>query len=262
MSVHLPLVVGNWKMHKTQREALGFIWDLIPFYQPSSIDIWLAVPYTAIHVSAELCNTMRRRGVSLSIGAQNMHDAAEGPFTGEIAAGMLKEAGAQFVIIGHSERRLYFGETNDFINRKVKRALEEGLRPILCIGETREEREEGRAVNVIEEQLFSGIKGVSVHQVSQLVIAYEPMWAIGTGLVASPFQAQEMHSLLREMLTKTWGKDVSCQISLLYGGSAKPENIENLAEQKEIDGFLVGGASLVPESFARIISTLSKRRKG
>lgn len=184
-----------------------------------------------------------------------MHDASEGAFTGEIAGEMLLEAGATFVILGHSERRHLFGEENPFINRKVLKALEVGLFPILCVGETLEEREEGRTEEVLETQLLESLKGVGKLSMRKMAVAYEPVWAIGTGRTASPEIAQKVHAYLREVVAEHWSPAAAASLPLLYGGSVKPENADSLLVERDINGLLVGGASLNPESFAQIVQS-------
>lgn len=223
-------------MYKTIPETVAYIEALAPLVAQSDETIYLAVPYTAIHEASKAAE-----GTNITIGAQNMNDATEGAFTGEIAGSMLVDAGAQFVILGHSERRTIFNESSPYICKKVKRAFEVGLQPILCIGETHHQRLEGKTKDVLFEQLNQSLDGVS--QTDQLIIAYEPVWAIGTGESATPEMAQEVHALLRAEL----------DVPLLYGGSVKPANVAELLAQPDIDGVLVGGASLDPQSFSQIV---------
>lgn len=231
--VKSPLIVGNWKMHKTSREAQNFCETIAPQIAQSQATVYLAVPFT-------LLPTLE---TSIILGAQNMHDEPKGAFTGEISAHMLKDAGAQFVLLGHSERRHVFGETDRFINRKVKRALAEGIEPILCIGETLEQRESGHTHEVLKDQLLSSLEGIDDY--SKILIAYEPVWAIGTGKVAHVDDAQSAHAFIRGLVGDR---------PILYGGSVKPDNAQNLLQQPDIDGLLVGGASLEVESFSQIIN--------
>jgi triosephosphate isomerase len=247
-----PLVIaGNWKMYKTIDEALRFVETLAPLITKSQATVYLAVPFTAIRPAASLVEEL---GASITIGAQNMNDAAEGAFTGEIAARMLTEAGARFVILGHSERRHLFHESNDTINKKVKRALESALQPVLCIGETLEEREAGETEAVLREQLTGSLEGISAEELSKMIIAYEPVWAIGTGKVARPDDAQTAHAFVRGVIAQIWGEEAAERIVIQYGGSVKPENADELLEQPDVDGLLVGGASLSPDSFSQIIN--------
>jgi triosephosphate isomerase len=246
-----PLIAGNWKMYKTAQEAKSFI-SLLSKELPKEtrVRIFLAVPFTAIESSAHSSS-------SIVVGAQNMHDHLEGAFTGEISARMLKSAGAQFVILGHSERRQLFLETNSFIHRKVKRALEEELIPILCVGETLEEREGGSTESVLQQQLEECLQGLQVQDISSLIIAYEPIWAIGTGKTATPEIAQAVHHFIRSWLKKRFDASTAHSLTLLYGGSVKPDNIASLMHQPDIDGALVGGASLDPHSFIQLVHKVS-----
>ncbi|GAB4235038.1 MAG: triose-phosphate isomerase [Chlamydiales bacterium] len=243
-----PIIAANWKMYKTTEEAVSFIKELAPKIPEEGDEVYLAVPFTFIAPSVEAA-----KGSRIKIGAQNMNDASEGAFTGEIAASMLIDAGAQFVILGHSERRRLFHEDNLFINRKVKKALLEGIQPLLCIGESKEEREAGAEKEVIYRQLVDSLDGVTLEQMERLVIAYEPVWAIGTGTSASYEQAEEMHAYCRQCIKDMWNPELSEKCRILYGGSVKPENATQLMEQPNIDGLLVGSASLNVETFHQII---------
>lgn len=242
------ILAGNWKMFKTRGEAKAFVHELAPRIQHAACKIFIAPPFTAIAAAVSSA-----QGSPIVIGAQNMHDAVDGAFTGEISAGMLQEAGAQFVILGHSERRHLFHESNAFINRKVKRALEAGLLPILCIGETQGERDEGMTEEVLAKQLSEGLQGVDS---DKLILAYEPVWAIGTGKVATPELAQEAHGFCRKWLEKHRRKQLAELVPILYGGSVKPETIAQLCEMPDIDGALVGGAALDVNSFERMANLL------
>ncbi len=244
------MVTGNWKMYKTGEEACQFLETLAPLLEESQVDVSLAVPYTAISLAAQ---KVAELNASIAIGAQNMNDASEGAFTGEVAARMLKSAGATFVILGHSERRHIFHETSDFINKKVKKALQEGLQPILCIGETGEERENGETEEILKTQLHESLQDLSKEEMKQIILAYEPVWAIGTGEVATPEMAEEAHLLCRELVASGWGKRVAKALLIQYGGSVKPENAADLLVQENINGLLVGGASLQPETFYEIL---------
>jgi triosephosphate isomerase (TIM) len=245
----VPLIVGNWKMHKTTHEAIKFISALSNEIAATMRRVFLAVPFTAIEGSVGAV-----KGTRISIGGQNMHDQVDGAFTGEISARMLKASGATFVILGHSERRQHFIETDSFIHRKLMRALQEGLTPILCVGEMPHERESGDFEKIIKLQLEEAFQGVTQSQATQILIAYEPIWAIGTGMTATPEIAQNMHRFIRNWLESRFGVDVSEKICLLYGGSVKPDNIKALMQQTDIDGVLVGGASLDVKSFAQIVN--------
>lgn len=244
------IIAGNWKMHKTNLQALDYLRHLIPAIGgEGKVTVFLAVPFTAI---APVVEAARNSGIT--IGSQNMHEAKEGAYTGEISGEMLKCVGAQFVILGHSERRTIFGEGNRRINHKLKRAFDSGLRPILCIGETWHERENGVAKEILEDQIRQGLEGIEESFIKQLILAYEPVWAIGTGQTATPDTAQEMHSFCRNELIKFCNPDTAEQIPILYGGSVQPENIRALMEKPDIDGALVGGASLSAELFSRIVN--------
>lgn len=236
-------------MYKTRKEAGEFIKTLAPQVLTSDKRIFLAVPFTALAHTAEAAEQTR-----ITIGAQNMHDHIDGAFTGEISARMLKEAGANFVLLGHSERRHLFGEAGSFINRKLHRALLEGILPILCIGETQQERNGGHAERVLTRQLEEGLMGLTAAQICQIHIAYEPVWAIGTGETLDSKGAQAMHLLVRHFLKNRYDAKTAEKISLLYGGSVKPDNAALLMQQDDVDGLLVGGASLEAEIFVKIIN--------
>jgi len=246
------VITGNWKMYKTIPEAESFVERLAPAVKDIPLSVYLAVPYTALYPVAA-----KAKGSKITIGAQNMNDAFEGAFTGEIAAKMLVDAGAQFVILGHSERRRMFNESNDFINHKVITALENALIPILCIGETMEERKEGRTDDVIREQLTECLAKVTSKNVDHLIVAYEPVWAIGTGVTATTDEVQKEHKFIRGVLSDLLGKKVADKIVLQYGGSVKPENAKSFMDLSDVDGLLVGGASLTTESFAEILENVS-----
>lgn len=250
MSESRPVVItANWKMYKTIEESVEYVKALAPLVKNCSAKVYLAVPFTAIRSLAD-----QAKDTNIVIGAQNLNDASEGAFTGEIAARMLTEAGAQFVIVGHSERRRIFNESNAFINRKVKRALAGGLQAILCIGETKAEHEEGKMETVLEEQLTQCLEGISAEQMRLLILAYEPVWAIGTDLTATPEVAEKAHKFCRELIGKNWGEEAAEKIVIQYGGSVKPDNAKGLLDEPDIDGFLVGGASLNPETFSKIVT--------
>ncbi len=241
------LIAGNWKMHKTVPEALELVRELKTLVSDvTDRDILVCPPFTALHpVGREL------EGSNIALGGQNMFYEEEGAFTGEISPLMLKDVGCSYVILGHSERRHIFGETDDLINKKVISAAKHRLTPILCVGETLEERESGETEKVVERQVREGLKGLSPE--SELVIAYEPVWAIGTGKTATPELAQEVHSFIRSILSDIFGEEKAERTRILYGGSVKPQNAKGLLEMPDIDGALVGGASLKAESFAKIV---------
>jgi triosephosphate isomerase len=246
------VITGNWKMYKTIEEAKQFVENVTPKLSSSQVKVCLAVPFTAIHPTAEL---VKKLGAPLVIGGQNMYDATEGAFTGEIAARMLLDAGATFVILGHSERRHIFHESSSFINKKVKRALKDGLTPVLCIGELDEERHRGETNAVLESQLEASLEGVSPEDLSKMILAYEPVWAIGTGHTATPDDAEKAHLFIREFIVEKWGKKIGNAIVIQYGGSVKPSNAQELLSQENVDGLLVGGASLDPTSFSEIVNS-------
>lgn len=250
-STRSTVIAGNWKMYKTIDEAKVFVENLAPLIEKSEASVYLAVPFTAIYSMAQHVEEL---GAPIVIGSQNMNDASEGAFTGEIAARMLQEAGAQFVILGHSERRHIFNELDAFINKKVKRALAEKIQPILCIGETLKQREEGAAEAVLKEQILTSLEGVSKEDMHAVILAYEPVWAVGTGKVAHSDDAQAMHDYIRGVIAEKWGKRVSNKLVIQYGGSVKPANAADLLSQPDIDGLLVGGASLSVNSFSKIIN--------
>ena len=244
------LIAGNWKMHKTVQEAVELVRELKELVSDvKDRDILVCPPFTALYaVSREL------EGSNIALGAQNMFYEEKGAFTGEISPLMVKDVGCSYVILGHSERRHIFSETDELINKKVLSAVNHGLIPILCVGETLQEREEDKTKEVIERQVKEGLKGLN--ETSEFVIAYEPVWAIGTGKTATPELAEEVHSFIREILAEMFGKEKADSIRILYGGSVKPENAAGLMSQPNIDGSLVGGASLKAESFAKIVKSI------
>lgn len=246
-------IIANWKMYKTAREATDYIEHLLPLVRDSQSRIYLSVPYTSIAPASAFAKQTK-----IVIGAQNMNDAPEGAFTGEIACLMLKEAGAHFVILGHSERRALFGETNEFVHRKVIRALQDDLQPILCVGETLQERESGEMENVLREQITVALDGIPKVAITRIVLAYEPVWAIGTGKTATPEMIEAAHAFCRSVLTDLFGKKEANAISIVYGGSVKVDNVEQIMKEKNIDGVLVGGASLDAQSFANIVLQCKK----
>ncbi|MDP1608159.1 MAG: triose-phosphate isomerase [Chlamydiales bacterium] len=241
-------VIGNWKMYKTAREATDYIEELDPALQKVATHVYLAVPFTSIAAAARLT-----KRTNLVIGAQNMNDAREGAFTGEISALMLKEAGAEFVILGHSERRRVFGESNAFIHQKVIRALKDELQPVVCIGEDLEEREAGRTEEVLKSQIDECLASIPATEMEKVLIAYEPVWAIGTGKSASPEMAGKAHAFCRSCLSELFGEELSEKIPILYGGSVKSETASAIVMQPDIDGVLVGGASTDPKEFSKIV---------
>lgn len=244
-----PLIAGNWKMHLNVTGAVHLAQAVATTRTtcPDDRDILIAPPFTAL---AAVCEAIR--GSGLLVAGQNVAWENEGAFTGEVSPLMLKDAGAHWALIGHSERRQLFGEDDRMINRRLRGALEGGIQPILCIGETLAEREADNTFHILESQLRHGLHTVSREQVSRVVLAYEPVWAIGTGKTATKEQAQEVHAFLRQLLLRMYEKNIAAAVRILYGGSVKPDNIDNLMAQPDIDGVLVGGAALKAESFDRI----------
>jgi triosephosphate isomerase (TIM) len=244
------ILAANWKMNLTQSEAESYLVSFLSeIGQVNDVEVVIIPPFTAIPVLVAATEKMP----AIRIGAQNMHWEKSGAFTGEISATMLRAQYVKYVILGHSERRAYFGETDEIVNRKVKAALDAGLRPIFCVGETLQERDGGQVEEVLGRQLHKGLEGVVQKDVPEIVVAYEPCWAIGTGRSATPAEAEEVHAFIRSNLSELYGSAAADKVRIQYGGSVKPENAEELMRQKNIDGALVGGASLDPRSFARII---------
>ena len=245
-----PVIAGNWKMYKTQAEARAYFSALAPLVQGCvHCDIIVAPPFTALAVSVEAV-----KGTPISIAAQDMYGEPEGAFTGEVSAAMLVEAGCRAVIIAHSERRQFFGETDERANKKMKAALAAGLTPILCVGELLAERENGKTEEVLERQFSGGVAALTGTEFSRIIIAYEPVWAIGTGRTATPETAADAHGFLRGLAAASFTPERAAGLRILYGGSVKPDNIKGLMAQVEIDGALVGGASLNAEAFASIVN--------
>lgn len=243
------VIAGNWKMNKTIAEAVAFAAGLrAALSAPPDREVIIAPPFTALQAVAEAI-----RGSFIQLAAQNLHEAEKGAYTGEISAGMLREAGCAGVIVGHSERRTLFGEGDALINRKLRTALTAGLKPIFCIGESLREREEDETEIVIERQLKEGLNNLTGDDIATCVIAYEPVWAIGTGKTASPAQAEAVHRFIRTWVAGRYGQERAAATPILYGGSVTPKNIADLMAQPDINGALVGGASLDVDSFARII---------
>jgi triosephosphate isomerase (TIM) len=243
------LIAANWKMYKTPEQTRDFFRDFLPLVSQHDRDeIVVCPPFVNLTAAVE-----SSRGTSIGMGGQNMYWEKEGAFTGEISSGMLLALGCTHVIIGHSERRQYFGETDDTVNQKLKAALEAGLTPIVCVGEVLEEREAGLTEDVLRRQCLRAFHAISGRKAGKLVIAYEPVWAIGTGKTATPQLASEAHQLIRSEAGKALGDDLANNLRILYGGSVKPDNAKSLMSEEEIDGALVGGASLDPKSFAAIV---------
>src|SRR6478735_6916807 len=245
-----PLIAANWKMYKTVHEAIVFVKEFRSLVKDvADVEIVVAPPFTALHPVAEAA-----RHSNVGVAGQNLHWEREGAFTGEISAGMLKEAGAEYVIIGHSERRRLFGETDQTVNRRLVAALSASLTPIVCIGETLEEREAEQTLPVLDRQIKDGLDGLTADQLASLVIAYEPVWAIGTGRNATPAQAGEAHTHIRARVRQWFGGPAADACHVIYGGSVKPDNISDLIKLPDVDGALVGGASLDVRGFADIVS--------
>ena len=244
-----PLIAGNWKMYKTGPESVETALTLSRLCSKiQDVEVMIAPTFLSLPlVAASL------EGTGIKIGAQNLYFEKQGAFTGEVSAAMIKAAGAQYAIIGHSERRLYFEETDTSVCKKIKSAIEEGLRPILCIGESETQRDEGKTFSVLDKQVSDGLKGFGPDELAQLVLAYEPVWAIGTGKTASVDQVGEVHQYLRSLLENLFSSNLAHTTRILYGGSVKPENAKDLMSIKDVDGALVGGASLDANNFIKII---------
>ncbi|MDP2644748.1 MAG: triose-phosphate isomerase [Desulfobacterales bacterium] len=244
-----PLIAGNWKMYKTVDEAVRTAEEIVRHVcHVKDVDIMIAPPFVSLVPVAHIVE-----GTCVELGAQNLSGAAEGAYTGEISAGMLKSAGCKYVIIGHSERRQYFGETDGTVNQKINAAIQNHLVPVMCVGETEKEREAKKTFSILDKQVRNGLEGLFEDDLKTLVVAYEPVWAIGTGKTASVDQAQEVHAFLRKLLESIFSAQFSESIRILYGGSVKPENIQKLVAMPDVDGALVGGASLSAETFSQII---------
>jgi triosephosphate isomerase len=243
------IIAGNWKMNKTISEAIelanGLKRQLLDI---STVDIVICPVFTALSEVAEVI-----MDTNIQLGAQDMYWEQNGAFTGEVSGQMLKDVGCKFVIIGHSERRQYFAETDESVNKKIKAALNIGLIPIVCVGENLDQREKNETFNIVATQIKKCFDAISIQEATKIIIAYEPIWAIGTGRTATPDQAQEVHAFIRNLLVQLYGQDIAGQVRIQYGGSVKPENISDLIRQKDIDGALVGGASLKIDSFSNIV---------
>ena len=247
--VRRPLIAGNWKMFKTRAEAQVLVRELVRLLgEENQVEMVICPPFTALSAIAEIT-----AGTSIQLGGQNVHWEEEGAFTGEVSAAMLVECGCRHVILGHSERREYFGESDEIINRKLKKVFTSSLIPILCIGESLKERDAKRVQEVIFRQLERALRALTGKEISRMILAYEPVWAIGTGRTATPEVAAQVHHMIRNWLSEQYSENLAEQVRILYGGSVKPENIGKLMVQESIDGALVGGASLNAESFARIV---------
>ena len=244
-----PIIAGNWKMHKTIAEAVEFVNEIKGKVNNTDVEAVICAPFTLLKDLKEAT-----KGTPIKIGAQNMHYADNGAFTGEISAPMLKELDIDYVVLGHSERRQYFNETNETVNKKVLKALEAGIDPILCIGETLEEREADKTKDVCKVQTEKALENVTAEDMKKVVIAYEPIWAIGTGKTATAEQANDVIAYVREVVKGLYGEEISEEVRIQYGGSVKPNNVSEIMNQTDIDGALVGGASLQPADFTELVN--------
>jgi triosephosphate isomerase len=248
--MRIPFIAGNWKMFRTVHETVVFVKELKSLVKDmSGVEIVVAPPFTAVHAAAEAA-----RNSNIGVAAQDTYWEREGAFTGEVSPAMVKEAGAEYVIVGHSERRRLFGETDPIVNRKAMAAFGAGLIPIVCVGETLEERERGETLAILDRQIKEGLEQMTGEQIAELVVAYEPVWAIGTGRTATAQQAQEAHAHIRTRLRQWFGAPAAEQCHVIYGGSVKPDNIRELIAEPDVDGALVGGASLDLRSFSEIVA--------
>ncbi len=244
-----PIIAGNWKMYKTIAEAVAMVTELAAIVRDiKDVEVVVCPPFTALYAVAEAV-----KGTVIKVGAQNMYWEDQGAYTGEVSPVMIKEIGCTYVILGHSERRQFFGETDENVNKKLKAAYKHGLLPIVCVGERLEQREQGITEKVVKAQVEGALVGLENNEVANLVVAYEPVWAIGTGKTASNEDAQEVISFTRNVIVGMYGRELAEQVRIQYGGSVKPDNISGLMQQKDIDGALVGGASLEAGSFAALV---------
>ena len=244
-----PFIAGNWKMYKTTAEAKAFAQEFKKIYQPSDVKTAIFAPFTQLAVLAE-----EFKGTGIGLGAQNVHYEREGAFTGEISIPMLQEIGVEYCIVGHSERRQYFNETDDTVNRKAKALLEAGITPVICVGEDLYQREHNYQDKLVAEQVANAMEGIPAEDAAKVVIAYEPIWAIGTGRTATPIQANHMCKVIRDELEEIYDEETADKVVIQYGGSVKPENALEILNMEEIDGALVGGASLDPLKFIEIVN--------
>ena len=247
------VIAGNWKMNKTPAETTALINEIKPLVKDANCDVVVCVPYVDLQNALEAT-----KGTKIGVGAENCHWEEKGAFTGEIAANMLVSMGVQYVIIGHSERRQYFGETDVTVNKRVRAALNAGLTVILCVGELLAEREQGITFETVSKQTKIALAGVSADELKKIIIAYEPVWAIGTGLTATPEQANEVNAAIRNVVADLYGKDAADALTVQYGGSMNEKNADELLAKPDVDGGLIGGASLVAEKFAAIVAAASK----
>ncbi|MTI66386.1 MAG: triose-phosphate isomerase [Firmicutes bacterium] len=247
--MRIPIIAGNWKMNKTVTEGLNLVKELKGVEENTDVEVVVCPPFLHLsEVKNELKNT------DIKIGAQNMHWEKNGAYTGEVSPEMLSEMGIDYVIIGHSERREYFNETDETVNKKIKSAIDYGIKPIVCVGETLDEREAKKANEKVKKQILKGFEGIDKEDMKNIVIAYEPIWAIGTGKTASSKEANEMISFIRNIVKEKYGLDISEELRIQYGGSVKPHNVIEIMNETDIDGALVGGASLKAKDFKEIIN--------
>ena len=244
-----PFIAGNWKMYKTTAEAIAFAQEFKKIYQPSDVKTAIFAPFTQLAVLAE-----EFKGTGIGLGAQNVHYEREGAFTGEISIPMLQEIGVEYCIVGHSERRQYFNETDDTVHRKAKALLEAGITPVICVGEDLYQREHNYQDKLVAEQVANAMEGIPAEDAAKVVIAYEPIWAIGTGRTATPIQENHMCKVIRDELEEIYDEETADKVVIQYGGSVKPENALEILNMEEIDGALVGGASLEPLKFIEIVN--------
>ena len=245
------VIAGNWKMNKLPNETITFFEELAPLVENTKNEVIICAPYTDLFYAI-----LSAQNTNIKIGAQNMHWEENGAYTGEVSPQMLKSIGVEYVIIGHSERRQYFAETDETVNKKVKAAHNVGLKPIVCVGETLSQRESGKAKEIVTNQIKSGLKDLTKNEIMSTIVAYEPIWAIGTGKTATKEDANETIKWIREELEKIYGKENADKVIIQYGGSVKSENAKELFEMSDIDGGLVGGASLKPDEFAKIVNAI------
>ena len=243
-----PIIAGNWKMNKTPAEAVELVKGLIPLVKDAKCDVVVCPTAVCLSAVSEVI-----KGTNIKLGAQNVHFAKSGAYTGELSADMLKACGVEYVVIGHSERRQYFGETDKTVNLRTRAAVEAGLKPIVCVGELKDEREAGYTDIIVEYQTLMALHGLTAEEVKGVVIAYEPVWAIGTGLTATDEQANETIGAIRKAIERQYGKEVSDAVRIQYGGSMNPKNVKGLMAQPEIDGGLIGGASLKAPDFSQVV---------
>lgn len=246
--MRIPFIAGNWKMYKTKAEAEAFAKEFAKLYSGTDVKAAICAPFTDLELLVKAF-----AGTGIGVGAQNVHFEDEGAFTGEISVKMLKEIGVGFCIVGHSERRQYFAETDETVNLKLKKLLANDIRPIMCVGESLEQRDAGSLYDFVKSQLEGGLNGIGGDELTKIVIAYEPIWAIGTGRTATPEQAEDMCAFIRKTLIDMYDEDVADEVIIQYGGSVKPANASEIMNQDEIDGALVGGASLKADDFMKIV---------